>query len=227
VNEWIVRVMPLRVRDPFPVVDPLNIELARFRIRIIAPQDRPGLHAHGPRVAAIDVGAVRILALDSANPFGGVGGSLDSDQCAWLVRELGSAGDRYVIVASHDGPRTLTSETGPVGSAPRVLGDEVVSILLAHRTVVAWLAGTIHERSGRWHGGAAHGFWEVPAAAVGLGSPLAGGISVSRQARHLHSTIVMRGALSGEAGPTWEVRDPQRAAAVSATGRTAPAAAPR
>jgi hypothetical protein len=31
---------------------------------------------------------VRILALDSANPHGGVGGSLDSDQCLWLVREL-------------------------------------------------------------------------------------------------------------------------------------------
>ena len=91
VNEWIVRVMPLPMRDPFPAVDPLNIELARFRIRIIAPQDRPGLHAHGPRTAAWDVGAVRMLALDSANPFGGVGGSLDSDQCAWLVRELGAA----------------------------------------------------------------------------------------------------------------------------------------
>ena len=226
-NEWIVRVMPLPMRDPFPVIDPLNIELARFRIRIIAPHDRPGLHAHGPRMGALDVGAVRILALDSANPFGGVGGSLDSDQCAWLVRELGSAGDRYVIVASHDGSRTLTSATGPASASPRVLGDEVVSILLAQRNVIAWLAGTIHERSGRRHGGAAHGFWEIPAAAGGLGAPLAGGISISRQARHLHSTIVMRGALSGEGGPTWEVLDPQPATDVSAAGRTAPASAPR
>lgn len=226
-NEWIVRIMPLPMRDPFPVVDPLNIELARFRIRIIAPHDRPGLHAHGPRVGVLDVGAVRILALDSANPFGGVGGSLDSDQCAWLVRELGSADDRYVIVASHDGSRTLTSATGSAGASPRVLGDEVVSILLAHRNVVAWLAGTIHERSGRRHGGAAHGFWEIPAAAGGLGAPLAGGISISRQARHLHSTIVMRGALSGEGGPMWEVLDPQAATDVSAAGRTAPASAPR
>ena len=69
-NEWIARVMPLPMRDPFPAVDPLNVELARFRIRIIAPHDRPGLHAHGPRTATWDVGAVRILALDSANPFG-------------------------------------------------------------------------------------------------------------------------------------------------------------
>jgi len=227
VNEWIVRVMPLPMRDPFPVVDPLNTELARFRIRIVSPHDRPGLHAHGPRTASLDVGAVRILALDSANPFGGVGGSLDSEQCAWLVRELGSAGDRYVIVASHDGSRTLTSTAAPIGSAPRVLGDEVASILLAQRNVVAWLSGTTHERSGRRHGDAAHGFWEIPAAAVGLGAPLAGGISVSRQTRHLHTSIVMRGALSGESGPTWEVLDPQAPAAVSAAVRTVPEVAPR
>lgn len=216
VNEWIVRVMPLQTRDPFPVVDPLNTELARFRIRIIGPHDRPGLHAHGPRVGVFDIGAIRILALDSANPFGGVGGSFDSDQCAWLVRELGSAGERYVMLASHDGSRTLTSTTAPDGTAPRVLGPEVVSILLAQRNVIGWLSGTTHERSGRRHGSVAHGFWEIPAAAVGLGAPLAGGISVSRQVRHLHSAIVMRGALSGESGPTWEVPDPRAEAAVSA-----------
>jgi hypothetical protein len=227
VNEWIVRVMPLPMRDPFPVVDPLNTELARFRIRIIPPHDRPGLHAHGPRTAAVDVGAVRILALDSANPFGGVGGSLDSDQCAWLVRELGAAEDRYVIVASHDGSRTMTSTTAPTGSAARVLGAEVASILLAHRAVVGWLSGTVHERSGRRHGDAAHGFWEIPAAAGGLGTPLAGGISVSRQMRHLHSSIVMRGALSGEAGPTWEVRDPRPEGAISPVRLRAPAAESR
>jgi hypothetical protein len=223
VNEWIARVMPLPMRDPFPAIDPLNVELARFRVRIIAPQDRPGLHAHGSRTAAWDVGAVRMLALDSANPFGGVGGSLDSDQCAWLVRELGAAGDRYVIVATHDGSRTLTSVAAPASSPPRVLGDEVVSILLAHRNVVAWLSGTTHERSGRRHGSAAHGFWEIPAAAAGLGAPLAGGISIARQVRHLHSTIVMRGALSGESGPAWEVLDPLIAVPVSAAARTAPA----
>jgi hypothetical protein len=227
VNEWIVRMMPLPMRDPFPVVDPLTVELARFRIRIIAPHDRPGLHAHGRRTSAMDVGGVRVLALDSANPFGGVGGSLDSDQCAWLVRELRAAEDRYVIVASHDGSRTLTSATAPAGSAPRVLGDEVVSILLAQRNVVAWLSGTTHERSGRRYGDAAHGFWEIPAAAAGLGAPLAGGISVARQGRHLHSAIVMRGALSGESGPSWEVLDPRAETAISTAIVSAPAARPR
>ena len=226
-NEWIVRVMPLPTRGPFPVLDPHHDELARFRIRIIAPTDRPGLHAHGPRVASVDVGEVRLLALDSANPFGGVGGSLDSDQCAWLVRELGAAGDRYVLVASHDGSRTMTSVTAPAGAPARVLGAEVTSILLAHRRVVAWLSGTTHERSGRRHGDAAHGFWEIPAGASGLGAPLAGGISVSREVRRLDSAIVMRGALAGEGTPSWEVRDTRTDGALSAAGRTAPAVDPR
>lgn len=226
-NEWIVRVMPLPIRDAYPVVDPQRLELARFRLRIVAPQDRPGLRPQGSRVEALNVGRVRILALDTANPHGGVGGSLDSEQLAWLVRELGAARDRYVMVATHDGSRTLTSDTVPPGSPPRVLGGEVASLLLAHRNVVAWLSSTTHERSGRRHGDAAHGFWEISGAAVGLGAPLAGGISVSTEVRHLRTVVVIRGALAGEAGPEWEVRDPLAEPMVSAGGRTAPAADPR
>ena len=226
-NEWIVRVMPLPIRDAYPAVDPPRLEVARFRLRIVAPQDRPGLRPQGSRVEAMDVGPVRILALDTANPHGGVGGSLDSEQLAWLVRELGAARDRYVIVASHDGSRTLTSDTVPPGSPPRVLGGEIASLLLAHTTVVAWLSSTTHERSGRRHGDLAHGFWEIPGGAVGLGAPLAGGISVSRQVRHLHRVVVVRGALAGEAGPEWEVRDPLAESMVSEGDRTVPATGPR
>lgn len=207
-SEWIVRILPLPVRDQFPPTDPLREELARFRMRIVAPHERPGLHRHGPRVSSFDVGRVRILALDTANPLGGVGGSLDSDQCLWLVRELERARDRYVVVASHDGSKTLINEATSPGTSPRVLGPEVTSILLAHPTVIAWVSGTLHERSGRRHGDAAHGFWELPGAAVGLGAPLAGGISITAEDRHLHRVVTMRGALGGESGPTWEVRDP-------------------
>lgn len=207
-SEWIVRVLPLPVRDPFPSADPRREELARFRMRIVAPHERPGLHRHGPRVASVDVGRVRILALDTANPLGGVGGSLDSDQCLWLVRELERARGRYVVVASHDGSTTLINEATPPGTAPRVLGAEVTSLLLAHPSVIAWVSGTVHERSGRRHGDAAHGFWELPGAAVGLGAPLAGGVSLTAEDRHLHRVVTVRGALAGESGPTWEVRDP-------------------
>jgi hypothetical protein len=206
-SEWIARVMALPVRDPHVEPRPHTVELARFRIRIIPPHERPGSRSLSRRHAVIDAGPVRILCLDSENPHGGVGGSFDSDQCAWLVRELDGARDRYVIVASHDGPGTLANATG-AGGPSRVLGPEVASILLAHSTVVAWVSNTMHERSGRRHGSTAHGFWEVPGAAVGRGAPLAGGISLTAETRHLHRAIVMRGALGGESGPTWELTDP-------------------
>lgn len=207
-SEWIVRVLPLPVREAYPPAERGREEVARFRMRIVAPHERLGLHRHGPRVASVDVGKVRILAVDSANPVGGVGGSLDSDQCLWLVRELTRAQDRYVVLASHDGARTLVNDTAPEGSPPRVLGPEVVSLLLAHPSVVAWVSATMHERAGRRQGDVAHGFWELPGAAVGPGAPLAGGLSVLVEDRHLHRVVVLRGALAGEGGPVWEVRDP-------------------
>jgi hypothetical protein len=119
----------------------------------------------------------------------------------------------------------MTSDTAPGGVPPRVLGTEVTSILLAHPTVLACGSGTMHERSGRRHGDIAHGFWEIPGAAVGLGAPLAGGMSVIAEDRHLHRVVVMRGALAGDAGPSWEVRDPIVASATEVPSQ-APAVAP-
>lgn len=224
-SEWILRVMPLPVRDPFSAPDSSSVELARFRMRIVAPHERPASRGHGARWGVLDIGPVRIIGLDSANPHGGVGGSLDGDQCAWLVRELDGSRDRYVIVASHDGPRTLTSGSVPEGAPPRVLGPEALSLLLAHRNVIAWVSGTMHERAGRRHGDHGHGFWEIPGAASGLGAPLAGGLSVVGEDRHLHQVIVLRGALAGASGAQWEGRDPLPE--VSAAARRAPEAARR
>lgn len=222
-NEWIIRVMPLAVRDRYIDPGPACEELARFRIRLVAPHERPASRAARTRCVSTDVGPVRVLGLDSANPGGGVGGSFDSDQCAWLVRELDRSRDRYVVVASHDGPRSLTNLNGPEGTPPRVLGPEISSILLAHSNVLAWISGTLHERYGRRHGDGAHAFWELPGAATGLGAPLAGGLSICREQRHLQNVVLIRGALAGDHGPGWEVRDPL----VSAAARRAPAVAPR
>lgn len=222
-NEWIARIMPLPMRDPFPDESAAIRELARFRIRIVAPHERPGSRIIGPRHCSLDVGSVRILALDSANVHGGVGGSLDSEQCAWLVRELERSRDRYVVLATHDGARTMTNATTPTHLPPRVLGAEVTSLLLAHPTVIAWISDTMHDRAGRRHGDAAHGFWELPGATSGVGSPLAGGLSVRVDERHLHRVVVMTGALAGDAGPHWELRDP----GVSPAARQAPAGAAR
>jgi hypothetical protein len=215
-NEWIARVMPLPLRvDTLDPPAPVQ-EIARFRLRVVSPHARAGIHIPEPRSAVIDVGPVRVLALDTCNPNGGVGGSLGSDQAAWLVRQLDLSQDRYVVVATHDSSLTMTSDRTAAGAPSRVLGAEVASILLAHRFVVAWVAGTMHHRSGRRHGVAGHGFWELPGATEGREAPLAGGLSISRMADR--RALVLKGALAPSHGSLWELRDPLPA---TESGRTA------
>ena len=227
-NEWIARVMPLPVRDEPRTGEPPIREVARFRLRIISPHSRPGIRPAGQRWDAADLGPVRLLALDTVNPFGGVGGSLDSQQVAWLVRELDRARDRYVVVASYDSSLTMTSDRTRDGQAPRILGTEVTSILLAHDQVVAWISSTMHHRAGRRHGDASHGFWELPAASDGRDAPLAGGLSIAR--REDRGVLIMRGALASGHGPIWELRDPavvpERTPVGSASARATSAGRP-
>lgn len=212
-HEWIARVMPLPVPVTALASSPVE-EIVRFRIRIVPPQTRPGGPVGGGGVDVTDVGPVRVLALDSANPSGGVGGSLSSEQARWLVFELERADGRYVVVATHDSSLTMTSDRRGAGEPPRVLGGELASILLAHDRVIAWIAGTMHHRGGRRHGDPAvpgHGFWELPGATDGRDSALAGGLSVLR--RSDRPTLLLQGALAGAHGPRWELRDPQAATA--------------
>ena len=221
-NEWIARVMPLPVRVD-TLTPPSSVrEIARFRLRIGSPQSRIGTRMPGPRAAAMDVGPVRVLAFDSVNPAGGVGGSLDSDQAAWLVRQLDSSKDRYVVIASHDSSLTMSSDASGAGEPARVLGDEVSSILLAHASVIAWVSGTLHHRAGRRHGDASHGFWEVPGSTDGRDAPLAGGLSIS--VREDRRALIMRGALASERGPVWELRDPLAPVATEADRTVRPVA---
>jgi hypothetical protein len=213
-NEWIARVMPLPVREEWRATEPPIRELARFRIRIVSPHARPGPRSIGERWNRIDMGPVHVLALDSANPSGGVGGSLDSSQVGWLLRELERSRDRFVVVASHDSSLTMTSDRSPAGQPPRILGAEFASILLAHEQVIAWVSGTMHHRAGRRHGEASHGFWELPAASEGRDAPLAGGLSVA--IREDRKAVIMSGALSPGSTRAWELPDRGRDRLLSA-----------
>lgn len=207
-HEWIARVMPLPVPATAADGSPAR-ELARFRIRIVSPQSRPGGRTGGGGHDVVDVGPVRVIALDTANPSGGVGGSLSSEQARWLVTELERSRERYVVVATHDSSLTMTSDRVAPGEPPRVLGAETASLLLAHDCVVCWIAGTMHHRGGRRHGDPSspgHGFWELPGSVDGRDSPLAGGVSLLR--RDDRPTIVLQGALAAGHGPRWELGDP-------------------
>lgn len=115
---------------------------------------------------ATDVGEIRLLSLDTVNPYGGWQGSLDAAQFEWLANELAEAADRYVVIASHHPSPTLTNEYAPSGAAPRVLGPAVVGLLLQHRNVIAWMAGHIHHHAAMRHGGDGPGFWEFTTASL-------------------------------------------------------------
>jgi metallophosphoesterase (TIGR03767 family) len=129
---------------------------------------RPRAAGTGPlsKYYAEDVGALRLIALDTVNPHGGWQGSLDGDQLAWLVEELGMAADRHVVIASHHPSPTLTNSYAPEGAAPRVLGPQVVDALLAAGNVVAWIAGHVHFHAAGRHGDDDHGFWELTTASL-------------------------------------------------------------
>jgi metallophosphoesterase (TIGR03767 family) len=119
--------------------------------------DRPNARNYFAR----EVGDLVLLSLDTVNPHGGWQGSIDSDQCAWLVRKLKEYSHRYVVIASHHPSPCLTNGFAPKGALSRVLGRELVEILLSHPNVIAWIAGHVHHHAALWHHDGYHGFWEI------------------------------------------------------------------
>jgi 3',5'-cyclic AMP phosphodiesterase CpdA len=69
----------------------------------VAFPDQPYAQAHGPLDFACDVGALRIVALDSTVP-GAPHGALGSDQIAWLDGELAASRGRPTLVFLHHPP---------------------------------------------------------------------------------------------------------------------------
>ena len=111
--------------------------------------------------------------LDTVNPNGNSGGSLDQTQFAWLRARLeevtGAGRDRLVVVFSHHTIGTLDNPLVATGGdpTPRVLGPEVRDLLLQFRNVVLWVNGHTHvnrvEPFARPDG--TGGFWQVSTAA--------------------------------------------------------------
>ncbi len=115
----------------------------------------------GPAYFAYDLARVRVVCLDTVNPHGGWQGSLDAEQLDWLARTLEDSADRYVVVASHHPSPTLINDYTPPGASRRVLGEEVLELLLASRSVVAWVAGHVHLHAAQYRGDQRRGFWEI------------------------------------------------------------------
>ena len=104
---------------------------------------------------AFDAGrAVRVVVLDTVRRDVGSSGVFSAEQTRWLAGQLAAAGDRRVIVVSH---QPLTSVDG---------GQAALSLLDADRHVVAALAGDSHHNRVVARHTATGGYWLVQTAAL-------------------------------------------------------------
>jgi metallophosphoesterase (TIGR03767 family) len=128
------------------------------------------------------------IALDTTNHAGGPngsGGSIGEGQARWLEERLAAhharhlapdgtevrsgGDDQLVMVFSHHTPSTMDARD-PDPSHPaerRLVGEEVVAILVRYPNVVAWVDGHTHTNGITPHPhpqGLASGFWEVTTA---------------------------------------------------------------
>ncbi len=97
-----------------------------------------------------DVGdALRLIVLDLVRRGGGSGGLIETDQTAWLERQLAGAGDRWVIIVTH---QPLEDATG---------AESVFELLDHSPRVVAAVAGHTHRNRIIPRETAAGGYWLI------------------------------------------------------------------
>lgn len=129
---------------------------------VAAYRDAASRLAGGPVRAAgpvldyrADIGAhIRIIVLDLARRDGGSGGLVHPGQAAWLAAELAAAGDRWVLVVSH---QPLAGSEG---------GDQLLGLLDAHPGVIAALSGHIHRNRIVARRTRAGGYWLISTASL-------------------------------------------------------------
>ncbi len=127
-----------------------------------------------------DIGPhVRALVLDLARRGGGSGGLVHPGQAAWLADELAAAGERWILVLSH---QPLTSSEG---------GGQILELLDRHPRVIAAVSGHIHRNRIVPRPTRAGGYWLISTASL---------IDFPQQARVLR---VLATADGGVAIQTW------------------------
>ena len=128
----------------------------------------------------LDLGTrLRLIVLDLVRRDGGSGGLVSADQPAWLERQLGAAGDRWVIAVSH---QPLASSAG---------GALLLELLDGSPRVLAALSGHTHRNRIEPRPTAAGGYWLISTASL---------IDYPQQARALR---VLATAGGGIAIQTW------------------------
>ncbi len=119
-------------------------------------RDQPGLSAATSAIAATrldyvrDVGdLLRLIVLDVVRRDGGSGGAAQDDHPAWLEEQLAGAGERWVIVITH---QPLEHALG---------SDRLVALLDRSPRVIATLAGHTHRNRITARETAAGGYWAI------------------------------------------------------------------
>lgn len=138
-----------------------------------------------------DAGPLRCLVLDTVNRWGGLEGSMDAEQLAWIEAELirGSSRwrrndgtwttsrdeDRLFVLFSHHPFETLINGYVPrkyrsTGSR-RVLGYEFLSVLSRFPNAVLWMNGHTHAHRVSFipalnQQSATHGIWQITTASL-------------------------------------------------------------
>lgn len=104
---------------------------------------------------AVDVGPhVRLVVLDLARRAGGSGGLVRPGQADRVAAQLATAGERWVIVVSH---QPLVSSVG---------GDEILAVLDRDSRVIAALSGHIHRNRILARRTSAGGYWLISTASL-------------------------------------------------------------
>ena len=110
-----------------------------------------------------DLGGVRLVVMDTVNPYGGWQGSLDEEQFAWLEETI-SESTKPVVLASHHPLATIFN--GYTTGARRVCKDELEAMLIKYPQLILWVAGHEHRHHVEWVGDSDKnvGFWHVETA---------------------------------------------------------------
>lgn len=91
---------------------------------------------------AVDIGPLRLLALDTCVP-GRSAGRLDSERLAWLERELADCPERPIVVAMHHPPfQTLIGHMDKIGLLEG--GPALEALVAQHANVERVICGHLH-----------------------------------------------------------------------------------
>jgi 3',5'-cyclic AMP phosphodiesterase CpdA len=97
---------------------------------------------------------LRVIVLDLVRRGGGSDGIVHAGQSGWLARQLVRAGDRWVLVVTH---QPLTNSVG---------GSGVLALLDRYPRVVAVLSGHTHENRIEPRRGPSGGYWLISTASL-------------------------------------------------------------